>query len=74
MKTISGKKAIIIGGGISGLSTAIALRSMGIDAAVFERSNELREVGAGLVIVVKRNEEPGEAGAVRCGMGSERTD
>ncbi|HET9999318.1 MAG TPA: FAD-dependent monooxygenase [Ktedonobacteraceae bacterium] len=41
-------KAIIIGGGIGGITTAIALRQAGIDAAVYERAPELREVGSGL--------------------------
>ncbi|MGH2496051.1 MAG: FAD-dependent monooxygenase [Ktedonobacteraceae bacterium] len=41
-------KAIIIGGGIGGITTAIALRQAGIDATVYERAPELREVGSGL--------------------------
>lgn len=41
-------KAIIIGGGIGGLATAIALRRVGIQSDVFEQSEQLREVGAGL--------------------------
>ncbi|HSL01603.1 MAG TPA: FAD-dependent monooxygenase [Rubrobacteraceae bacterium] len=39
-------KAIIVGGGIGGLSTAIALRRAGVEAAVFERAPGPREVGA----------------------------
>jgi len=39
---------IIIGGGIGGISAALALRHAGIDAHVYERVAELREVGAGL--------------------------
>lgn len=39
---------LIIGGGIGGLTAAIALRRAGIDAEVYERADELREVGAGL--------------------------
>lgn len=42
------KTAIIIGGGIGGLTTAVALRRSGIDAQVYERAPELHEVGAGL--------------------------
>ena len=38
------------GGGIGGLATAIALRRAGLDVEVFERSSELSEVGAGLMI------------------------
>jgi 2-polyprenyl-6-methoxyphenol hydroxylase-like FAD-dependent oxidoreductase len=40
--------ALVIGGGIGGLATAIALRGAGIEARVFERASEVREVGAGL--------------------------
>jgi 2-polyprenyl-6-methoxyphenol hydroxylase-like FAD-dependent oxidoreductase len=39
---------IIAGGGIGGLSAAIALRRAGFEAQVFERAPELREVGAGI--------------------------
>ena len=41
-------RALIIGGGIGGLSAAIALRRKGIEADVFERNTEPREVGAGI--------------------------
>src|ERR1043166_3013872 len=41
-------RAIIIGGGIGGLTTAIALRRKGIHADVYARSPELREIGAGI--------------------------
>ena len=41
-------RAIIVGGGIGGISAALALRQAGIDAHVYERVPELREVGAGL--------------------------
>jgi 2-polyprenyl-6-methoxyphenol hydroxylase-like FAD-dependent oxidoreductase len=40
----------IIGGGIGGLTAAIALRNRGIQAHVYERSRELTEVGAGISI------------------------
>src|SRR5689334_7801299 len=43
-------KAIIIGGGIGGLSAALALRRGGIQSEVFEQAEELREVGAGLTV------------------------
>jgi heterodisulfide reductase subunit A-like polyferredoxin len=39
---------IIIGGGIGGLASAIALRRVGWTVRVYERAPELREVGAGL--------------------------
>lgn len=41
-------KAIIIGAGIGGLSTAIALRQAGLEVEVYERTAQIREVGAGL--------------------------
>ena len=40
--------AIVVGGGIGGLSAAIALRRAGVEARVYERAPELREVGAGI--------------------------
>jgi 2-polyprenyl-6-methoxyphenol hydroxylase-like FAD-dependent oxidoreductase len=41
-------RVIVIGSGIAGLSTAVALRKVGIGATVYERAPELREVGAGI--------------------------
>jgi len=41
-------KAIVVGGGIGGLSAAVALRRVGVEAVVFERAAELREVGTGI--------------------------
>jgi len=43
-------KAIIIGGGIGGLSAALALGRVGIRCDVFEQAEDLREVGAGLTV------------------------
>ena len=40
----------IVGGGIGGLTAALALRRAGIEATVYEQSTALREVGAGLVV------------------------
>ena len=48
MQTSARKKAIIIGGGIGGVTAAVALRRAGIDVTVFERADVLREVGSGL--------------------------
>ena len=42
------KKGIIIGAGIGGLTTAIALLKKGIDVSVFEQAKELTDVGAGI--------------------------
>jgi 2-polyprenyl-6-methoxyphenol hydroxylase-like FAD-dependent oxidoreductase len=41
-------RVLIVGGGIAGLSAAIALRRAGFRAEVFEQAPELREVGAGV--------------------------
>jgi salicylate hydroxylase len=43
-------KVAVIGAGIGGLTTALALRARGIDVAVYEKASELRELGAGVVI------------------------
>jgi 2-polyprenyl-6-methoxyphenol hydroxylase-like FAD-dependent oxidoreductase len=42
------KRAAIVGGGIGGLATAIALRKVGFDVDVYERDHELAEIGSGL--------------------------
>jgi 2-polyprenyl-6-methoxyphenol hydroxylase-like FAD-dependent oxidoreductase len=42
------KRAAIIGGGIGGLTTAIALRKIGFEVDVYERATELKEVGSGM--------------------------
>lgn len=43
-------RAIIIGAGIGGVTTALALRHAGVEPAVFERAPEAGEVGAGITI------------------------
>lgn len=43
-------QVIVIGGGIGGLATALALQRRGFRVAVYERAKEIREVGAGVVI------------------------
>ena len=48
MQTHASKKAIIIGGGIGGVTAAIALKQAGLDVTVYERAEVLREVGSGL--------------------------
>lgn len=42
------KTFAIIGGGIGGLATCLALQQAGINAIVYERADELKEVGAGI--------------------------
>lgn len=44
------RKVLIAGGGIGGLSAAIALLQRGFDVEVFEQAAELREFGAGIQI------------------------
>ena len=41
-------KAIIVGGGIGGLTTALMLRARGIDCELFEQSDTIRELGVGI--------------------------
>ncbi len=41
-------RIIVVGGGIGGLTAAIALRRIGVDVEVYEQAAELREVGAGI--------------------------
>lgn len=63
-----GRKALIIGGGIGGLATAIALKQIGLTVEVYERVTLLREVGAGLSLwanAVKALDYLGVGSAVR---------
>lgn len=52
MRTLTSKMkkitVTILGGGIAGLATAIALRQAGVEARIFEAASEIRPVGAGL--------------------------
>ena len=41
-------KAIIVGGGIGGLTTALMLRARGIGCELFEPSDTIRELGVGI--------------------------
>lgn len=43
-------KVLISGGGIGGLTAAIALLKRGIDVEIYEQAGELREFGAGIQI------------------------
>jgi 2-polyprenyl-6-methoxyphenol hydroxylase-like FAD-dependent oxidoreductase len=43
-------KALIVGAGIAGLATGIAMRQAGLQVEIFERSASLQEIGAGLMI------------------------
>jgi salicylate hydroxylase len=46
----SSLRIAIVGGGIGGLTAALALRARGLDVAVFEQAEVLREIGAGVSI------------------------
>ena len=41
-------KAIIVGGGVGGLTTALMLHARGIDCEVYEQSDGIRELGVGI--------------------------
>jgi 2-polyprenyl-6-methoxyphenol hydroxylase-like FAD-dependent oxidoreductase len=41
-------RAVVIGGGIVGLTSGLALRRAGIDVVIYERASEIRAAGAGL--------------------------
>ena len=45
-------RVVVVGGGIGGLTAAIALGRLGVDAHVYEQAAELREVGAGIALVM----------------------
>jgi 2-polyprenyl-6-methoxyphenol hydroxylase-like FAD-dependent oxidoreductase len=44
------RKAIIVGGGISGLSSALMLSRIGYEVALYEKSDDLRIGGAGITL------------------------
>ena len=44
----SGASVAIIGAGIGGLATAVALQNAGFEVKLYEKTSELREVGAGI--------------------------
>src|SRR5665213_3457343 len=41
-------KAIIVGGGIGGLTAALMLHARGIDCEIFEQADAVRELGVGI--------------------------
>lgn len=59
---------MVIGGGIGGLSTAIALQQLGLKVTVYEKALNLQELGAGIVLAanaMKALEKLGVAEQVR---------
>jgi thioredoxin reductase len=59
----------IIGGGIGGL--AAAFQHQGIQATVFERNPELREIGAGLTLWASAGTGPAAPGPGRYAAGGQ---
>lgn len=55
-------KVAIIGGGIGGLSLALALHQRGIDCQVYEGVSEVREVGVGITLLPHAMKELGDLG------------
>jgi len=55
-------RAMIVGAGVGGMTAAIALRRAGLEIAVFERADELREVGAGILLAANAVGAFGELG------------
>ena len=48
-------RVLISGGGIGGLTAALALLKRGFDVDVYEQAGELKEVGAGLQLSANGN-------------------
>jgi len=57
-----GVRVAVAGAGIGGLTAAIALGRAGAEVAVFERAQELEEVGAGLVLAANAQKAFGKLG------------
>ncbi|MDZ7885578.1 MAG: NAD(P)-binding protein [Mycobacterium sp.] len=47
-ETVGSIRVAIVGGGIGGLSAALALTSVGVDVKVYEQAPALGELGAGI--------------------------
>src|SRR5688500_9798598 len=71
----AGRHVLIAGGGIGGLTAALALLRLGFDVDVYEQTHELRDVGAGLQLSANGNRALWERGlgeavrAVACEAG-----
>jgi glycine/D-amino acid oxidase-like deaminating enzyme len=47
----------VVGGGIGGLTLALALRRRGLEADVYEQASELREIGAAVAVSANATHE-----------------
>ena len=56
------KHILIVGGGIGGLTAALALQRRGFRASVYERAEQFREIGAGLIITANARHALGDLG------------
>src|SRR5438067_10413640 len=44
------RNVVVVGGGVGGLTAALALLRRGIDVQIYDQSNQLKEIGAGIQI------------------------
>lgn len=50
MASVTEEEVVVVGGGLAGLATAVALKRVGIRALVLEKSETLRATGGALTI------------------------
>src|SRR5215469_9934363 len=48
---MDGKSAVVVGGGIGGLTAAVALRQVGWRVTILERAPRFGEIGAGITLL-----------------------
>lgn len=68
-------RAVVVGGGIGGLTAGIALRRAGIEVELYERAPAISEVGAGISMwpyAIRVLDELGVGAAVRALGGSQQ--
>ena len=66
-------RAIVVGGGIGGLTAAIALQRIGVEVVVFERADELQEIGAGISLWANAMKALGKLGLADAVLEAGRT-